>query len=151
MPPVPPTTSATPGRSVKSSCMASPWFARVYPRIRTRYSFPMIESDAITWTAPDSDHPARRASQRSAATVARGVKDDWVALFAADGVVEDPVGPSVFDAEGKGHHGHEGIAAFWDVAIAGVRKFHFTNGAAARQSFRTMASSSGVWITGANP
>ncbi|HZJ06193.1 MAG TPA: nuclear transport factor 2 family protein [Nocardioidaceae bacterium] len=86
----------------------------------------MIESDAITWTAPDSDHPARRASQRSAATVARGVKDDWVALFAADGVVEDPVGPSVFDAEGKGHHGHEGIAAFWDVAIAGVRKFHFT-------------------------
>lgn len=86
----------------------------------------VIESDAITWTAPDGDHPARRASQLSAATVARGVKDDWLALFAPDGVVEDPVGPSVFDPEGKGHHGHEGISAFWDLAIAGVKQFHFT-------------------------
>ncbi len=86
----------------------------------------MTESDAITWTAPNHDHPARRASQRSAATVARGVKEDWVALFAPDGIVEDPVGPSMFDPEGKGHHGHEGIGHFWDVAIAGVKTFHFT-------------------------
>lgn len=86
----------------------------------------MIESDAITWTAPDGNHPARRASQLSAATVARGVKEDWLDLFAPDGVVEDPVGPSVFDPEGKGHHGREGIGAFWDLAIAGVQTFHFT-------------------------
>lgn len=86
----------------------------------------MIETDAITWTAPDSDHPARRASQVSAATVARGVKEDWLDLFAPDAVVEDPVGPSMFDPEGKGHHGREGIAAFWDLAIAGVQRFHFT-------------------------
>lgn len=86
----------------------------------------VIETDAVTWTAPDDDHPARRASQLSAATVARGVKEDWVALFAPDGVVEDPVGPSVFDPEGKGHHGHDGIAKFWDIAIAAVRRFHFT-------------------------
>lgn len=86
----------------------------------------MIESDAVTWNAPDGDHPARRASQRSAATVARGIKEDWLALFAPDGVVEDPVGPSMFDPEGKGHHGHEGIGKFWDAAIAGVRTFHFT-------------------------
>ena len=85
----------------------------------------MIESDALTWNAPDGDHPARRASQRSAATVARGVKEDWLALFAPDAVVEDPVGPSMFDPEGKGHHGHEGIGAFWDMAIAGVKRFHF--------------------------
>ena len=86
----------------------------------------MIESDALTWNAPDGDHPARRASQRSAATVARGVKEDWLALFAPDAVVEDPVGPSMFDPKGKGHHGHEGIGAFWDMAIAGVKRFHFT-------------------------
>ena len=85
----------------------------------------MIESDAITWTAPDGDHPARRASQLSAATVARGVKEDWLDLFAPDGVVEVPVGPSVFDPEGKGHRGREGIGAFWDLAIAGVQTFHF--------------------------
>jgi ketosteroid isomerase-like protein len=86
----------------------------------------VIESDALTWNAPDGDHPARRASQRSAATVACGVKEDWLALFAPDAVVEDPVGPSMFDPEGKGHHGHEGIARFWDIAIAGVKRFHFT-------------------------
>jgi steroid delta-isomerase len=86
----------------------------------------VIESDALTWNAPDGDHPARRASQRSAATVARGVKEDWLALFAPDAVVEDPVGPSMFDPEGKGHHGHEGIGAFWDMAIAAVKRFHFT-------------------------
>jgi ketosteroid isomerase-like protein len=86
----------------------------------------MIDSDAITWAAPDSDHPARRASQRSAATVAKGVKEDWVALFAEDGIVEDPVGPSMFDPDGKGHHGHDGIGGFWDKAIANVARFHFT-------------------------
>ena len=48
----------------------------------------MIDSDALTWNAPDGDHPARRASQRSAASVARGVKEDWLALFAPGAVVE---------------------------------------------------------------
>lgn len=86
----------------------------------------MIETDAVTWTAPDGDHPARRASQRSAATVARGSKEDWLALFAPDAVVEDPVGPSVFDPDGTGHRGHDGIGRFWDQAIAGVQAFHFT-------------------------
>ena len=85
----------------------------------------MIDSDALTWTAPDGDHPARRASQRSAATVARGVKEDWLALFAPDAVVEDPVGPSMFDPEGKGHHGHDGIRAFWEQAISPITSFHF--------------------------
>lgn len=86
----------------------------------------MIETDALTWTAPDDAHPARRASQLSAATVARGAKEEWLALFAPDAVVEDPVGPSIFDPEGAGHRGHEGIGRFWDLAIAGVQKFHFT-------------------------
>jgi ketosteroid isomerase-like protein len=86
----------------------------------------MIDSDAITWNAPDDEHPARRASQRSAATVARGDKEQWLGLFAPDGVVEDPVGPSVFDPAGKGHRGRDGISKFWDMAIAGVEQFHFT-------------------------
>lgn len=60
------------------------------------------------------------------ATVAAGGKEDWLALFAPDAVVEDPVGPSFFDPEGAGHRGHDGLAAFWDLAIAGVRRFHFT-------------------------
>ena len=105
----------------------------------------MIDSDALTWNAPDGDHPARRASQRSAATVARGVKEDWLALFAPDAVVEDPVGPSMFDPEGKGHHGHDGIARFWDIAIAGVERFHF----AIEDSFAN-GDSCALWPGGAH-
>jgi len=86
----------------------------------------VIESAAITWTAPDGDNPARRISQRSYDAVSRKAKDEWLALFAEDAVLEDPVGPSFFDEEGKGHHGHEGIAAFWELAIAPIVKFHAT-------------------------
>src|SRR6476469_8965566 len=85
----------------------------------------MIESDAITWDAPDGDHPARVASQRSYAGVARGVFEDWVRVYAEDATIEDPVGPSMFDPEGVGHHGHAGIKEFWDTAIAPISSFHF--------------------------
>ncbi len=86
----------------------------------------MIESDAITWEAPDGDHPARRLSQRSYDAVSRKAKEEWLALFADDAILEDPVGPSFFDEEGKGHRGKEAIAAFWDLAIAPVAEFRFT-------------------------
>lgn len=80
---------------------------------------------AITWEAPDGDHAARRASQRSMAAVAGGRKGEWLALFAPDAVVQDPVGPSMLDAEGTGHHGHEGIGEFWDKNFGAVSRFHF--------------------------
>ncbi len=80
----------------------------------------------IVWNAPDGDHPARRASQRSYAAVIAKDKDTWLGLFAPDAVLEDPVGPSFFDPEGKGHHGHDGISAFWDMAIAPIVEFTFT-------------------------
>src|SRR4051812_37122067 len=83
-------------------------------------------SEAIVWEAPDGDNPARRASQRSYAAVARKAKEEWLALFADDAVLEDPVGPSFFDPHGEGHHGKEGIAAFWDLAISPVAEFKFT-------------------------
>jgi hypothetical protein len=31
----------------------------------------------------------------------------------------------MFDREGKGHHGREGLKAFWEKAIASVHKFEF--------------------------
>lgn len=58
-------------------------------------------------------------SQKSVAAVEAGDREGWIALFAPDGVVEDPVGPSMFDETGRGHHGPEGIGAFFDAAIAG--------------------------------
>ncbi|WP_374999468.1 nuclear transport factor 2 family protein [Aeromicrobium sp. CTD01-1L150] len=85
----------------------------------------MITSDAITWNAPRDDHPARAASQRSYSAVAKGDLQEWLTVYAEDAVVEDPVGPSMFDPDGNGHHGHDGIRAFWEVAIAPVYRFEF--------------------------
>ncbi|MBV8965429.1 MAG: nuclear transport factor 2 family protein [Mycobacteriaceae bacterium] len=55
-------------------------------------------------------------------------KEAWLALFADDAIVEDPVGPSHFDPEGKGHRGRGEISAFWDKAIApNGLEFHFAD------------------------
>ncbi len=71
--------------------------------------------------APDSDHPAKRAAWRSGDAVLRGDKQAWLDNFADDAVVEDPVGKSFLDPDGKGHRGKEAIAAFWDRNIAAGR------------------------------
>lgn len=63
-------------------------------------------------------HPARAAAMRSMAAVQAGDREAWLAVFAPDAVVEDPIGPSPFDPDGNGHHGIEAIAAFWDNVIA---------------------------------
>ena len=86
---------------------------------------PAITSDAIIWNAPDDDHPARIASMRSYSAVAKGDLAEWLTVYAEDAVLEDPVGPSMFDEHGVGHRGHEGIAAFWELAIAPIAKFEF--------------------------
>ncbi|MFI1914370.1 nuclear transport factor 2 family protein [Nocardia sp. NPDC020380] len=72
-----------------------------------------------------SEHPARVAGLKSQAAVRAKDKDTWVSLFAVDGIVEDPVGPSFFDPDGKGHRGAEAIAAFWDKAIAQTDSIEF--------------------------
>lgn len=64
------------------------------------------------------NHPARAVARQSMAAVQSGDRAAWLALFASDGVVEDPVGPSPFDPDGVGHHGHDAIEAFWDKVIS---------------------------------
>ncbi|WP_405485384.1 nuclear transport factor 2 family protein [Nocardia sp. NBC_00511] len=74
------------------------------------------------------EHPARRAGLASQAAVRAKRKDDWLALFAADARVEDPIGVSPYDPAGQGHSGREAIAAFWDKAIEPSRiEFHWTD------------------------
>jgi len=85
----------------------------------------MSPPDAITWNAPTGEHPARAASQNSYAAVAAGDLERWLEVYAEDAVIEDPVGPSMFDPDGRGHHGHDGIAAFWEQAIAPIATFEF--------------------------
>ena len=61
---------------------------------------------------------ARDLSRLSAERIKAHDRDGWIALFADDAYVQDPVGPSVFDPEGKGHHGKAGVTHFYDTAIA---------------------------------
>jgi ketosteroid isomerase-like protein len=57
--------------------------------------------------------------------VSRGAKDEWLALFADDAVVEDPVGVSMFDPAGDGHRGRAAISAFWDMTIGNAERIEF--------------------------
>lgn len=63
-------------------------------------------------------HPARAAAQRSMDAVHRKDKAAWLANFAEDAIVEDPIGPSPLDPSGAGQRGKAAIAAFWDRLIA---------------------------------
>jgi steroid Delta-isomerase len=69
---------------------------------------------------------ARDLGQASMAAVEARDRRAWLALFAEDAVVEDPIGPSAFDPEGAGHRGLEAIAAFYDNVIATNESIHFT-------------------------
>jgi ketosteroid isomerase-like protein len=75
-------------------------------------------------SAAGEEHPARAVSKRSIAAVTAKRKDDWLALFAPDAVIEDPVGRSPIDPSGNGHRGREAIAKFWDNQIA-ANTIHF--------------------------
>jgi ketosteroid isomerase-like protein len=80
---------------------------------------------AMTWTASEDHHPARLASRRSMEAAARKDKAGWLALYADDALVEDPVGPSPLDPEGHGHRGHDRLSAFWDATIATTERLDF--------------------------
>lgn len=71
-----------------------------------------------------STHPAHEAGRRSREAVTARDKQAWLAVFADDAVVEDPIGPSAFDPEGKGHRGRAAISAFWDKAIEQIGRAH---------------------------
>jgi steroid delta-isomerase len=60
------------------------------------------------------EHPARAAARRSMEAVHRKDKQAWLDNFADGAVVEDPVGPSGFDPEGRGQRGRAAIDAFWE-------------------------------------
>ncbi len=100
-----------------------------YQRLEQVTVFGMMGSSddggAIAWEAPDADHPARRAARGSMGAVAAGRKDDWLALFGPDALVEDPVGPSLLDPEGQGHRGRDGIGRFWDAFVGPVSRYRF--------------------------
>ena len=73
----------------------------------------------------------RDLARASIAAIEAGDRNSWLALFADDAIVEDPIGPSMFDPEGTGHRGAVAIAAFYDNVIAANESIRFD----IRQSF----------------
>ncbi|MDC1360981.1 hypothetical protein N8293_01325 [Gammaproteobacteria bacterium] len=45
-------------------------------------------------------------------------KENWLALFTKDALVQDPIGKSPLDPEGNGHKGIAAIERFYDTVIA---------------------------------
>ena len=70
------------------------------------------------------EHPARAASRRSVHAVQAKTKEAWLDLFADDALIEDPIGVSPIDREGRGQRGKAAISAFWDAQIA-PNQIHF--------------------------
>ena len=79
----------------------------------------------MTDTQTKTEHPAHLAGKRSREAVMARDKDAWLAVFAEDAIVEDPIGPSAVDPEGEGHRGHDAISAFWDKVIAPTDRLEF--------------------------
>jgi len=73
----------------------------------------------------DQDLTARDLGRLSQAAVEAKDRDRWLDLFAPDAVVQDPIGPSPFDPDGKGHRGRKAIAAFYDTVIAPSERITF--------------------------
>ena len=63
-------------------------------------------------------HPARRAALLSREYVHSKNREGWLGLYAEDAIIEDPIGVSPIDPEGKGHRGPAAREAFWDNFIA---------------------------------
>ena len=65
----------------------------------------------------DKVHLAVEANKKSIKYASEGNREAWLALYADDAVVHDPVGKSPMDPTGEVHRGREAIAAFWDTVI----------------------------------
>ena len=62
--------------------------------------------------------PALAASQASWRCVQARDKEGWLALMADDIVIEDPIGTSYTNPDGKGVRGKAAVEAFFDANIA---------------------------------
>ncbi len=65
----------------------------------------------------DCKHLAVKANIDSIHYAMSGDKASWLALYADDAVVCDPVGVSPMDPTGQGHQGKAAIEKFWDTVI----------------------------------
>ena len=57
--------------------------------------------------------------------VGRRDRAGWLALWAEDGWIEDPIGESFIDPTGLGHRGPAAREAFWDNNIGSTESIRF--------------------------
>jgi ketosteroid isomerase-like protein len=82
--------------------------------------------------------------------VHRKDKRAWLDNFADDALVEDPIGSSPLDPEGKGHRGKTAIADFWDKQIGPNRVlFHIKDSYAAGSEVANVGTITVAMPTGA--
>jgi steroid Delta-isomerase len=65
-----------------------------------------------------TSYPAKAAALKSREYVKNHDKAGWLNLFASDAVIEDPIGASYLDPEGRGHRTPEEREIFWNSNIA---------------------------------
>src|SRR5690242_21888117 len=110
-------SSAVP--ELRSAGEAYPPKPHIMPnRAGSRLTGMRAENPAVTWLATDEPHPARDAQRNALACACAGNKEGWLALWAEDCEIFDPVGPPNFHAQRLGPRGRTGIEPFGDVAIA---------------------------------
>lgn len=68
--------------------------------------------------ADEQEHPARLVASKSRAAVTSKNREAWLALFADDALIQDPIGKSPVDPEGNGISGKAAIEKFWDRNVA---------------------------------
>jgi steroid delta-isomerase len=65
-----------------------------------------------------TQYPAKIAAMKSREYVHNHDKAGWLGLFAPDAVIEDPIGVSYLDPNGRGHGTPEAREIFWNSNIA---------------------------------
>ena len=66
----------------------------------------------------NENNVAYQMSLRSRECLKTKDKARWLDMWAEDGIIEDPIGPTVLDPDGKGHSTPEAREAFYDRNIA---------------------------------
>jgi steroid Delta-isomerase len=61
---------------------------------------------------------ALEASQASWRCLQANDREGWLALYADDAVIEDPIGPAMTNPDGNGVHGKAAIEALYDTIVA---------------------------------
>ncbi|MBK6510796.1 MAG: nuclear transport factor 2 family protein [Haliea sp.] len=66
----------------------------------------------------NENNVAYQMSLRSRECLKTKDKARWLAMWAEDGIIEDPIGPTILDPDGKGHSTPAAREAFYDRNIA---------------------------------